>query len=203
MANVIDIIGSGLLEGYVLGLISAEEKVLVEEQAAINPAVQKAIGVFSVTLEVQARRDAIKPPLTLKPMVLATLDYMQRLTSGEPVSFPPLLNDQSTVDDYAPWLNRPDMIVKENLQGIHVKLIGHTPEMTTAVVWIRYMAPDEVHDAEHERFLIVEGTCDITIGNTVHSLVPGDYLSIPLYTNHHVNVTSANPCKVILQRIAA
>jgi mannose-6-phosphate isomerase-like protein (cupin superfamily) len=54
-----------------------------------------------------------------------------------------------------------------------------------------------------EHFLIVEGTCDITIGDKVHHLVPGDYLSIPLYIDHDVKVTSITPCKVILQRVAA
>ncbi|MBK8606437.1 MAG: hypothetical protein IPN82_06270 [Chitinophagaceae bacterium] len=39
------------------------------------------------------------------------------------------------------------------------------------------MAPQEVHDDEHERFLILEGTCDIVVGNNIHQLVPGDYFA--------------------------
>ena len=61
----------------------------------------------------------------------------------------------------------------------------------------------EVHHDEYEKFLIVEGTCTITIGDEVHNLVPGNFLSIPLYKNHTVTVTSLIPCKIILQRIAA
>ena len=65
------------------------------------------------------------------------------------------------------------------------------------------MAPQEVHDNEYKKFLIVEGTCDIVIGENAHSLVPGDVLEIPLHTTHFGRVTSSMPCKVILQRIAA
>ena len=65
------------------------------------------------------------------------------------------------------------------------------------------MAPEEIHTNEFERFLIVEGSCDIQIGETVHQLQAGDFLSIPLFENHFVTVTSSIPCKVILQRVAA
>ena len=75
--------------------------------------------------------------------------------------------------------------------------------MITAVIWIGQMAPDETHDDEHEKFLILEGTCDITVGNDVHHLKAGDYFAIPLHKTHMVKVTSDVPCKAILQRIAA
>ena len=65
------------------------------------------------------------------------------------------------------------------------------------------MAPAEVHDNEYEKFLIIEGTCDITVDEDVYSLVPGDYFSIPLYKSHNIKVTSTIPCKAILQRLAA
>ena len=65
------------------------------------------------------------------------------------------------------------------------------------------MSPIEVHTNELESFLILEGTCDITIGEEVHHLVTGDFISIPLHIGHSLIVTSNIPCKVILQRVAA
>jgi mannose-6-phosphate isomerase-like protein (cupin superfamily) len=65
------------------------------------------------------------------------------------------------------------------------------------------MSPAEIHHDEYERFLIVEGTCDITIEKKVHHLKSGDFLAIPLFANHTVKVTSNIPCKAILQRVAA
>ena len=95
------------------------------------------------------------------------------------------------------------MILPDNFKDFHAKIIGYTPEMVTAIVWIRNMAPHEVHDDEFEKFLILEGTCDITIGDKVHKMASGDSLSIPLHIDHFVTVTSDIPCKAILQRIAA
>ena len=69
--------------------------------------------------------------------------------------------------------------------------------------WLKDYAPQEVHDDEHEKFLIIEGTCDIIVGNEINQLVAGDYFAIPLHKNHIIKVTSSQPCKVILQRVAA
>jgi mannose-6-phosphate isomerase-like protein (cupin superfamily) len=65
------------------------------------------------------------------------------------------------------------------------------------------MAPQELHHDEHEKFLIVEGSCTISVEDKSYDLVAGDFLQIPLHKKHHVTVTSSIPCKVILQRAAA
>jgi quercetin dioxygenase-like cupin family protein len=64
-------------------------------------------------------------------------------------------------------------------------------------------APPEIHTDEHEKFLVVEGSCNFTIGTDVHALQSGDYLSIPLHVHHEAKVTSDIPCKIILQRVKA
>ncbi|MBC7688849.1 MAG: cupin domain-containing protein, partial [Aquabacterium sp.] len=88
-------------------------------------------------------------------------------------------------------------------ENIEAKIIGYTPQAITAIVWIKDFAPQEVHDDEFEKFLIVEGSCTITVGQEVTELFPGDFFAIPLYKKHVVKVTSAVACKIILQRIAA
>lgn len=154
-------------------------------------------------MESFARLNAIEPDPTIKPFLLATIDYSERLENGEAVTFPPALNESSTIGDFSPWLSREDMVLVGELESVHAKIIGYTPEQITAIVWIKKMAPEEIHTNEFERFLIVEGSCDIQIGETVHQLQAGDFLSIPLFENHFVTVTSSIPCKVILQRVAA
>ncbi|MBI3519835.1 MAG: cupin domain-containing protein [Bacteroidetes bacterium] len=86
---------------------------------------------------------------------------------------------------------------------MYAKIIGYTPEVTTTIAWIKKMTPFEIHHNELERFLILEGTCDITIGEEVHHMSAGDFIAIPLYIGHSLIVTSDIPCKVILQRVAA
>jgi mannose-6-phosphate isomerase-like protein (cupin superfamily) len=137
------------------------------------------------------------------PFLMATIDYMERLKNGEAPAFPPSLHMGSKISDYAEWLNRADLVPSDPVADIEAKIIGHTPQATTAIVWLKNGAPPETHTNEQEKFLIVEGTCDIMIGNDIHSMRPGDVLFIPLHISHSVKVTSDYPCKIILERAAA
>jgi mannose-6-phosphate isomerase-like protein (cupin superfamily) len=204
MKDIAAYIESGILEVYVLGMASDAEIREVEAMAMVHPEISAEIAAIGDALEAVARQNAIAPHATVKPMVLASINYIERLQSGEAPAFPPLLSEHSRIGDYAQWLDRKDLDPVDEINDIYVRLIGHTPVATTALVWIRTMAPLEVHDNEHERFLILEGTCDIYVGDDeVHHLVPGDYFEIPLHKMHQVKVTSDIPCKVILQRVAA
>ncbi|CAN5809899.1 hypothetical protein BH11BAC7_BH11BAC7_31350 [soil metagenome] len=196
-------INSGILEAYVLGIGTPEENAVVEKLAIAHPEIKEELEQIEISLEQYASTHAVTPHATMKPLLFASIDYTERLQKGEAPSFPPLLNKNSKNSDYAAWTERPDMVVPADVENIFLKIIGHTPQATTAIVWIKEMAPDEIHHDEHESFLILEGTCDIKIGDKIHQLVPGDYLSIPLHTDHEVKVTSAVPCKVILERKAA
>ena len=195
-------IDSGILELYVLGCISPEMILEVELMAAAEPAVQQEISAIQETMEAFAMEHAIPPSPVIKPLLLATIDYTERLKKGEPVSYPPALNEKSSIDDYAQWLNRDDMVYTGE-EEIHAKIIGYTPEAISAIVWIRNQAPAETHHDEYEKFLVVEGSCNISFDNTVHQLNPGDYFMIPLHKDHVVQVTSTMACKIILQRVAA
>jgi len=203
MKKLNEFIQSGMIESYVLGLVTPSEAKEVEEMAAANNEVREAINEFSKILEQKALSNAIPPDPIIKPMLMATLNYMARLEKGEKMSFPPMLNEGSKISDYKEWLTRPDMFMPSDINDIHARIIGYTPEVTTAIVWIKDFAPGEVHTDEIEKFLIAEGTCDIIIEKEIHSLVPGDFFEIPLFKNHIVKVTSDIPCKVILQRVAA
>ncbi len=203
MTDLNSYIDSGVIELYVLGMTNPGETEEVERLAEIFYEVKEAIDLFSRQIEEQVRESSIHPPANVKPMLLASLNYIHRISNGEPFSFPPLLSENAKVSDYHEWLVRPDMQLLHEVKNLEVKLIAHTPKVTTAIVWIKEMAPEEIHENEYERFLIVEGTCNITIDQKVHQLVPGDYMQIPLFAQHYVTVTSAGLCKIILQRVAA
>lgn len=197
-----DYIDSGILEQYVLGHTSPGESEEVEMMAASDPAIRMEIEAITNALETYTMENAVAPNPVIRPFLLAMVDYSERIINGEPVSAPPLLNQHSAIKDYAAWLNRDDM-VSQGAGDLFAKIIGHSPEATTAIVWINDYAPQEVHDHEYEKFLIVEGTCNIIVGEEVNPLIAGDYFAIPLHKTHMVKVTSSIPCKVILQRIAA
>lgn len=197
-----ELIDSGILEQYVLGSASPADILEVEKLAAEDPAIRLEIDLISETFEKLAMENAVEPPVVIKPFLMALINYMERMNNGEAASAPPVLNQNSKVSDFDEWLNREDM-VSPGTEDLFARIISYTPEATTAIVWIKEYAPQEVHDNEYEKFLIVEGTCDIIVDEDVNHLKPGDYFAIPLYKNHMVRVTSSIPCKVLLQRIAA
>lgn len=202
--NTIELyINSGILEMYVLGMTNENESVEVSQMASLNPEIQKEIEEISKALEIDASKKSTEPSITLKPFILAVIDYTERLKTGETVTFPPLLNKDSKIIDFEDWTNRTDMVLSDDFDNIYAKIIGFTAEATTAITWMKKMSPLEVHTNEFERFLILEGTCDIAIGEKVHHLVAGDFMAIPLHIGHSLVVTSSIPCKVILQRVAA
>ncbi|MBK7884437.1 MAG: cupin domain-containing protein [Chitinophagaceae bacterium] len=203
MSNIKKYIESGILESYLLGITNPVETNEVEQMASTYAEIKSELDKISTSLETYAHTHAIAPNPVIKPFLMAIIDYSERMQKGEPATFPPILDAGSSIDDYTNWLNRADMQPPGDFKEMFAKIIGYTPGAITAIAWIKHMAPEEVHDNEYEKFLIIEGTCNIIVDEKVHSLTPGDYFPIPLYKNHHVQVTSAIPCKVILQRIAA
>ncbi|MDO9000062.1 MAG: cupin domain-containing protein [Bacteroidota bacterium] len=201
--NVSDYIQSGILEMYLLGITSSAETTEVEEMANKYPMIRAEIDALSKDIELYASFHAVNPSPTIKPFLMASIDYSERIKNGETPSFPPMLNINSKVEDFGEWLNRKDIVLPDDFTDFYAKIIGHTQQMVTAVVWIGKMAPEEIHDDEHEKFLILEGTCDIIVENNVHHLKAGDFFEIPLHKTHTVKITSDVPCKTILQRMAA
>ena len=162
MKNSKSFIESGILEQYVLGDASAEESLKVEQMVATDPAVRRELEAINEALEQHASNHSVEPNPVIKPFLLAIIDYTERLKNGEPVTEPPFMNEKAKIKDYAAWLNRPDMVCK-GTENIEAKIIGYTPQAVTAIVWIKDFAPQEVHDNEFEKFLIVEGSCSITV----------------------------------------
>ncbi len=198
-----EFIESGILEQYVMGITTPKQTEEVLQRAAADATIRTEIESISKALEHYAMLNAIKPKADIKTFLLATLEYTERLTNGEVATFPPALNNASTIADFEPWLSRPDMTLPDDADNLYAKIIGATRGSITAIVWIKDCTPQEVHDKEHERFLVVEGTCNIIVADEVHELVAGDYFDIPLHKIHMIKVTSSIPCKAILQRIAA
>ncbi|MEO6303228.1 MAG: cupin domain-containing protein [Bacteroidia bacterium] len=203
MKSLNEYINSGILEMYVLGLTSDEETSEIKKMAIDHSEINDEIVAIAKALMLYSEESVPAIDPTVKPMIMATIDYSERLKNGERPTVPPILTEGTTLKDLAPWLDRKDMALDEELEDFKIKIIGHQPNVMTAIVWIKEATPYEIHNNEYEKFLIIEGTCDIITDESTHSLVPGNYFSLPLHLGHVVKVTSKTPCKVILQRIAA
>src|SRR6185312_876165 len=197
MKNAEEYIKSGILEMYVLGLTSEEENLEIAKLADANTDIKNEIDAITTALIQHVEKDVKEIDPTIKPMLLATIDYTKRLEAGEKPTTVPILHGTSKVADYERWLNREDMVTPADYDNLFVKIIGYDAKAISAIVWIKDGTPYETHKAEYEKFLIVEGSCDIVTDTKVFSLVAGDYLSIPLHVRHEVKITSKIPCKIV------
>ena len=203
MNTIENYINSGILELYVMGMTNDEESLEIKLLSDNNIEIRSEIEAISNALQIYTNHLAPEINPSVKPMVMATIDYTERLKNGEEFVMAPTLSKLSKIEDFKFWLDKPELNIHNENDEIDAKIISATPEVTTMIIWLKNGAPVEVHDKEYEHFLIVEGTCTITIGDDAHNLVPGSYLSIPLYIGHSVKVTSDMACKIILQRVAA
>ena len=163
MNNIKDFIQSGILESYVMGIATTEETQEVESMAITHQEIRDEIEAVKSTLENYAQLHAISPNPTIKPLLMAFIDYTERLQKGEQITLPPVMNDSTKIDDFSPWLNRKDMQMPSIFEEYFARIISYSPEIITAIAWIKDIAPAEAHHHEHEKFLIIEGTCDIIV----------------------------------------
>lgn len=203
MINVEEFINSGILELYVMGSATPEEIAEVEQMANDYPEVRDELASISLALETYANQSSVEPDVTVRPFLMATIDYTERLKNGEVPQLIPMLNSNSKVSDYSMWIDRTDMVTSETFSEYEAKIIGYTPQAITAIVWIKNGVPEEKHDHELESLLILEGSCEIKFEDRTVSLKAGDFFTVPLTQKHSLKITSAIPCKAILQRVAA
>jgi mannose-6-phosphate isomerase-like protein (cupin superfamily) len=198
-----ELLDSGLLELYAIGCLEGSELDLVKRAMSDDPEIVREVAQIERTVRLLAQAGAVAPNPTIKSLLLAKVDYAERIANGEIVAMMPVLNERSRIEEFEHWLSREDMQMNSSFDDAQVCIISDEPEKMTAIVWLKAGAPPEVHTDEYEKFLIVEGTCDLTIGESVNNLQRGDFLSVPLHISHNVRVTSAIPCKIILQRVKA
>jgi anti-sigma-K factor RskA len=71
--NIQEYISGGIVESYVLGLLSAQERFEFEQICAAYPEVKAAREAFELSLEKQAMENAIAPPAYLKQKIFETI----------------------------------------------------------------------------------------------------------------------------------
>ncbi len=188
-----------LIERYVLGQLSAHEGLELEARASLDPSCRAEIDELQARLEEFVQLNAVAPPSGLKQRVLDAVQSLGREAAGRP----PVLHPGSMAADFTAWIEQPHMVRPADAGDVFFIPFADNVDGLSAVVWLASGAPEETHAQCVEKFLILEGSCRIEFPDRVHVLDEGDVLSIPLHTPHTVKVTSALPCKILLQRIAA
>ena len=85
--NIQEYISSGIVESYVLGLASADERLEFEQLLPTNAALREAKEAFEISLEKHALANAVPPPAALKQKIWENLQQ-DIAVAEEPVHMP-------------------------------------------------------------------------------------------------------------------
>jgi anti-sigma-K factor RskA len=83
--NIQEYISSGIVESYVLGIASPEEREEFERLSAEYPALREARDAFELSLEDNLLKSAVKPPAGLKRQIFAEIASEEREMLGTPI----------------------------------------------------------------------------------------------------------------------
>ena len=89
--NIKEYISSGIIESYVLGLASNEERAEFEQLSSMHAELRQAREAFEISLEQHALDNAVNPPVALKQKIWNDIDWRATgaaTTVGQPIQQP-------------------------------------------------------------------------------------------------------------------
>jgi len=200
--NTQEILSSGIIESYCLGLVSQEEQREIETLALEHPEIRSEIDKVNYSLELLVSEDAIAPPPSVKNKLMLQI---YDLESGTGKKFPPLIKENTTVQDFRDWLT-PELLMQPELdsyENLHTQDLPTTEHVTNFAVWAKQGHDDEDHNDFLEYIVILKGSCDMIMDGVRHHFKEGEIIRIPKDCVHHAEITSEEPMVAIVQRVAA
>lgn len=96
-------------------------------------------------------------------------------------------------------LIQPKSITPEaDYENIHIEKVADDALQTTFVIWVRHSVREHYHAWHTETVHVVEGSAEMTLGDSTFVIHPGDLIHIPKGTPHGVTqVLSEATLKVV------
>ncbi len=195
--NIQEYINSGIIEDYCLGVLSAEDMQSVAKQAMLYPEIQQEIDAYEQVLKIYAAETGLSRQQRAKQNILDILDNLD--TEGDiAIDNLPLINRHSSA---GAWLRfvKPMLPVTLNTPSFVHELPGKDG-VEQFIYWTNEDVPDEIHSTTYETLLVLEGRCRCFIEDEVHELGQGDFLAIPLFKSHNVQIIEG-PVMAVMQRV--
>ena len=93
--NIKEYISSGVVESYVLGLLTAQERFEFEKYCESYPDLVEARNAFELAVEKQAMRDAVQPPAEIKGKILSAIEQKPATNTSKIISMEPTTTRRS------------------------------------------------------------------------------------------------------------
>ncbi len=197
--NLQDYIESGILELYALDQLDAAERAEVERMISVFSEIKVEFDRIQEALEKYAAAHAIQPHVRVKEKLQESISNLEKEKEMNLSDLPLITN----FSDHTKWLELVKEMLPQRLpkDGIFTHIIRQSDKVVQILVVASTDIPDEVHEESHESFLILKGKCKCTVGNDVRFMEEGDFMAIPLYEHHNVEILSENVV-AILQHVA-
>ncbi len=195
--NADELISSGLIEMYCLGLASKDETILVEKFASQHQHVRDEIVAVKEALQKYLAASEKSPNVRLRNKIL------DAVKQPDEVFLPPRLTLQSTSEEWITYLKKNNIHPPDNFEPVHFLDLPGNDKQVTYVVWAtKGVYLEESHDNEDEYLLMLRGKCSITLEGKMSMYSSGDVIFIP---KNHLHRAEAMSDDMILvgQRIAA
>ncbi len=95
--NIQEYISSGIIESYVLGLASAEERIEFEQMCAQYPELIETRNNFELAIEEQARKNAAPPPANTKEKIWSAIQQTSVSKTSKIISLEPTTGRSSSM----------------------------------------------------------------------------------------------------------
>lgn len=196
--NIRDYIDSGSLEAYCLGMLNTDRISEVESLRRKHPEVESEIRSIEAALRKYAKTVGSKMSETLQDEIWELLANVNRERTIR-MDCLPLINRFS---DPIAWLEFAKPLIPEPLADDRfIQVLRKSDTVVQMLLKSKTDFVNEVHTSERESFIILEGECECTVGNTIFQLGPGGFTEIPLFTDHDVRILTPH-VTAILQRVA-
>jgi anti-sigma-K factor RskA len=94
--NIKEYISSGVVESYVLGLLTAQERFEFEQYCEAYPELKAARNAFELAIEKQAIENAVPPPAHVKEKVLSAIQQKPTSNTSKMISMEPITTRRSS-----------------------------------------------------------------------------------------------------------
>ncbi|HYV91846.1 MAG TPA: cupin domain-containing protein [Chitinophagales bacterium] len=197
--NAKELIDSGIIELYVMGIAGDDECVLVETLAQEDDIVRHEIAsVNDALIAYSATNVSPVLPAGLKNKILGFIESSHS-------KLPPRLTAESTANEWLQYLEEQQINPPENFHGIYFLELPGTEDYYTYAVWGKNgdYVDEEFHPLHHEYLFVCNGECEMTINGKKSEHRGGDFIEIAPGVPHSARVLGKELMLVIGQRRAA
>lgn len=197
--NIEEILSSGVIEMYCLGLASDDEKKFIEDLASKNKTIREEIASVNEALRLYALASEKSPASSLKNKILDAIKNSETI-----IAFPPRITLDSDVSEWMKYITENNISAPKNFEVAHIVDLPGNEKQSTYVAWAKKGAViEEEHSDEDEYLLMINGYCSVTIDGVIGYYKEGDVVFIPNGCLHRAEALSDGIMMLVGQRIAA